>query len=171
MKYCKELTAEMEKWVSENGLMEYGGAKLSDFLKHFGINHDTYYEWMNKPEFSDAIKRAKAMFKSGLERDVVKSLANIAKGYEYTQTTKEYKDAKEVKRTVKNIKVEPNVAAGIFILTNIAPEKWKNRQQVGNVGGNGDAIRVEVSGDGAQAVKEAIAKIDGISVVSDESDK
>ena len=171
MRYCKELTDEIAKWVRENGLMDYGGAKLVELLKHFKINNDTYYEWMRKDEFSGAIKKAKEIFKSGLERDVVKSLANSAKGYEYTQVTREYKDGKEVKRTEKNIKVEPNVGAGIFILTNLAPEKWKNRQQVGNVGGNDDVIRVEVSGDDAKAVKEAIAKIDGISCVSDEGNK
>ena len=34
------------------------------------------------------------------------------------------------KKTVKNIRVEPNVAAGIFLLTNIAPDRWRNRQNI-----------------------------------------
>lgn len=162
MKYGKELIEEMEKWVAENGLMEYGGARLSDFLKHFGIHQDTYYEWMKKPEYSEAIKKAKAVFKSGLERDIVRSMANLAKGYEYVHTTKEYKDGKEVKRTTKTVTVEPNVAAGIFLLTNLAPERWQNKQNMQS--SSDDVVRIEVSGkDSAkaiQAVEEVLGKID-----------
>lgn len=163
MKYRQELIEEMEKWVAENGLMEYGGARLSDFLKHFGISHETYYGWLEtKSDFLEKIKKAKAVFKSGLERDIVRSMANLAKGYEYTQATKEYKDGREVKRTTKNIRVEPNVAAGIFLLTNLAPERWQNKQNMQS--SSDDVVRIEVSGkDSAkaiQAVEEVLGKID-----------
>lgn len=132
-KYNKEMIQRCSDWVSENGLMEYGGAKLMDFCKAFGIDDMTYYAWMKRSEFSESIKKAKEKFKDSLETDIVKSLANAAKGYEYTQTQTEYKDMsgspKIVKQTKKNIRVEPNVGAAIFLLTNIAPERWKNRQK------------------------------------------
>lgn len=131
-KYNKEMIQRCADWVSENGLMEYGGAKLMDFCKAFGIDDMTYYAWMKRSEFSEAIKKAKEKFKDSLETDIVKSLANAAKGYEYTQTQTEYKDTsglpKIVKQTKKNIRVEPNVGAAIFLLTNIAPERWKNKR-------------------------------------------
>lgn len=132
-KYRKDLIREMEDWVKENGLMDYGGAKLKDFCAHFGISQETYFQWMKKDEFSELIKKAKEDFKKTLETDIVKSLANAAKGYEYTQTTTEFKDIngrrRPVKQTIKNIRVEANVGAGIFILTNIAPDRWKNKQR------------------------------------------
>lgn len=36
---------------------------------------------------------------------------------------------KIVKQVKKNIRVEPNVGAAIFILTNLAPERWQNKQR------------------------------------------
>lgn len=132
-KYNKEMMQRCSDWVSENGLMEYGGAKLMDFCAYFGIDQRTYYRWMGYAEFAEVIKKAKEKFKGSLETDIVKSLANAAKGYEYTQTQTEYKDMngspKIVKQTKKNIRVEPNVGAAIFLLTNIAPDRWKNKQQ------------------------------------------
>lgn len=128
-KYSEEMIKQCADWVRENGLMEYGGAMLKDFCAHLGIHMDTYYEWMKKPDFSEAIKRAKREFKDSLETDIVRSLANAAKGHEYTQTTTEYKGSEVVKQTKKNIRVEPNVGAAIFLLTNLAPERWQNKQR------------------------------------------
>ena len=132
-KYNKELVREMSDWVRENGLIDYGGARLIDFLQRFGIDQRTYYRWMNITDFADQIKKAKEDFKRNLETDIVKSMANAAKGYEYTQTITEFKDINgrrsPVKQTQKNIRVEPNIGAGIFLLTNIAPDRWKNKQR------------------------------------------
>lgn len=132
-KYSKEIVKDMSDWVRENGLIDYGGAKLKDFCASFGISQETYFQWMKKDEYSESIKKAKEDFKKDLETDIVKSLANAAKGYEYTQTITEFKDIngqrRPVKQTQKNIRVEPNIGAGIFLLTNIAPDRWKNKQR------------------------------------------
>lgn len=131
-KYNKDMVQSCADWVRENGLIDYGGATLRDFCRAIGIDDMSYYNWMKRSEFSEAIKKAKEVFRESLEKDIVKSLANAAKGYEYTQTTTEYTDVNgkpRVKKQVKkNIRVEPNVGAAIFLLTNIAPERWKNRQ-------------------------------------------
>ena len=132
-KYNKDMVQACAGWVRENGLIDFGGATLTDFCKVMGIDNKTYYAWMDKTEFSEAIKKAKEAFRDGLEKDIVKSLANAPKGYEYTQTTTEFTDVngqpRIKKQLKKNIRVEPNVGAAIFLLTNIAPERWKNRQQ------------------------------------------
>lgn len=132
-KYNKQMVQACADWVRENGLIDYGGATLTDFCKAIGIDDMSYYNWMKRTEFSEAIKKAKEAFRDGLEKDIVKSLANAAKGYEYTQTTTEYTDVNgkpSIKKQVKkNVRVEPNVGAAIFLLTNLAPERWKNRQQ------------------------------------------
>ena len=131
-KYNKDMIQACTDWVRENGLIDYGGATLRDFCRAMGIDDMSYYNWMKRSEFSEAIKKAKEAFRESLEKDIVQSLANAAKGYEYTQTTTEYTDVNgkpRVKKQVKkNIRVEPNVGAAIFLLTNIAPERWKNRQ-------------------------------------------
>ena len=42
-KFNEQIIRECELWVSENGLMEYGGAKLIDFCNVMGIGKSTYY--------------------------------------------------------------------------------------------------------------------------------
>lgn len=134
-KYNNDIKNDMVEWVRENGLIDHGGARFGDFCNHFGIDDMTFYRWMERSEFSEAIKKAKEYFRGKLEVDIVKSLANSAKGYEYTQTVTEYKSNDKgkpviVKQVKKNIHVEPNVGAAIFLLTNIAPERWRNRRDV-----------------------------------------
>ena len=135
-KYNKDMIQSCADWVRENGLMDYGGATLNDFLKAMRIDDMTYYRWLDKEEFADAIKRAKLAFRDGQEKEIVNSLVNAAKGCEYNQTITEYMDVngepRIKKQTRKNIRVEPNVGAAIFLLTNIAPNRWKNRQN-GNI--------------------------------------
>lgn len=133
-KLTKQKIAEASDWVRKNGLMEYGGALLKDFCKAMSISHECYYNWMSRDvEFSEAIKKAKEQFKKQLEVDIVKSLARSAKGYDYEQTTKEYKGdgqtGKLIKKVVKTVHVEPNVGAGIFLLTNLNPQEWQNKQR------------------------------------------
>lgn len=137
-KFNKQIIQECKEWVSENGLMEYGGAKLKEFCSHFCIDNKTYYNWLENSDFSDAIKKAKEDFKNGLERNVVSSLARSAIGYEYEQVSSEYymegKKKKLKKEVRKNVRVEPNVGAGIFLLTNLAPDRWKNKQNTEHSG-------------------------------------
>lgn len=132
-KYNKDMVQACADWVRENGLIDHGGATLTDFCRAMGIDDQTYYRWIGKVEFAEAIKKAKEAFRESLEKDIVKSLANAAKGYEYDQVTTEYTDVNgkpRIKKQVKkNVRVEPNVGAAIFLLTNLAPERWKNRQQ------------------------------------------
>lgn len=129
-KYSPEMVQRCADWVRENGLIEDGGAKFRDFCKAIGIDDMTYYAWMKRTEFSEAIKKAKSDFRDNLKVDLVKSLANCAKGYEYTKTKEEYDGNKRLlRKTEEKVKVAPNVGAAIFLLTNIDPERWKNRQE------------------------------------------
>ena len=50
---------------------------------------------------------------------------------EYYMEGKKKKLKKEVR---KNVRVEPNVGAGIFLLTNLAPDRWKNKQNTQHSG-------------------------------------
>lgn len=145
----KEMTEMCSKWVAENGLMEHGGARLKDFCAHFGIDSQTYYRWLENADFADAIKKGKEYFKNGLERNVVSSLARSAIGYEYEQVSSEYymegKKKKLKKEVRKNVRVEPNVGAGIFLLTNLAPDRWKNKQNTEHSGEVSTGLTVVVN--------------------------
>lgn len=152
-KYSKEMVKACADWVRENGLMEYGGASLTDFCAHFHIDNKSYYRWMGFAEFAEQIKKAKDYFKNNLEKELVMSLAKAAKGYEYEQTTTEWTDVngkpKIKKQVKKNIRVEPNVGANIFLLTNIAPDRWKNKQDssVDVTGGLQSSLEIKMIGN------------------------
>lgn len=138
-KYNQKFVSEICAWVSEHGLIDYGGAKLGTFLQAFGIDDKTYYRWMGKDEFKHAINAAKDKFKSTLAQDLAKSLAEVAKGYEYTKKKKhkEYRPNADGSqgRLSKLVEDEekgycpPNVGAAIFLLTNLDPEHYQNRQK------------------------------------------
>jgi len=148
-KFNKEMIENCAAWVRENGLMEYGGATLKEFCGSFCINSMTYYRWMEKADFADAIKNAKDEYKNSIGRDVFISLAKAAKGYEYEQTSREYTTVKgDVVRTVTTTttkRVEPNVTAGIFLLKNLDPEHFKDVQRQEITGRDGETLKMEQS--------------------------
>lgn len=133
MKYCEAKIKECADWVEQYGLQEHGGATLKEFCQAMGIHHDSYFDWMQKSEFSEAIRKAKEVFRSTLEKRIVTSLANSALGYEVEEVKSEYTSdlltgkPKLKKQTRVKKHVQPNTGAGIFLLTNIAPERWKNK--------------------------------------------
>lgn len=133
MKYNEAKIKECADWVEIHGLMDYGGAMLKDFCEAMDISQELYYQWMEKIEFLEAIRKAKQTFKDSLEKRIVDSLANSALGYEAEEVRSEYSSdlitgkpkLKKQTRTKKHI--QPNTGAAIFLLTNITPERWKNK--------------------------------------------
>lgn len=138
MKYNEAKIQECAEWVRLHGLMEYGGATLQEFCRDMNIDDMTHYAWTRKSEYSEAIKKAKADFRDSLEKNIVTSMAQAATGYEYEETSTEYGNAEGKpyvkKKTITKKRVQANVAAGIFLLTNIAPERWKNKQNTEHTG-------------------------------------
>lgn len=138
MKYNEEKIQECAEWVRLHGLMEHGGATLQEFCRDMDLAQETYYQWMAKSEFSEAIKKAKQAFRETLEKNIVTSMAQAATGYEYEETSTEYGNAEGKpyikKKTVTKKRMQANVAAGIFLLTNLAPERWKNKQNTEHTG-------------------------------------
>lgn len=140
MKYSKAKIEECANWVRIHGLMDYGGALLKDFCKAMDIEDETYYQWMQKSEFSESIQKAKEDFKATQEERLVESLMQSALGYEAEEVRSEYMNdlatgkpkLKKQIRTKKN--VAPNTGAAIFLLTNIAPDKWKNKMNTEHSG-------------------------------------
>lgn len=138
-KLTKDFIKKAYEWVCENGLIDDGGAKFVDFCKAMCIDNKSYYNWLTgnyelSSEFSDAIKMAKEVFRQNIVKDLVQSLARSAKGYTWKRTKTEYRNKNGkpeiVKQTVEEVNVPPNTGAAIFLLTNIAPDKWKNKQYI-----------------------------------------
>lgn len=131
MKYSQNKISECAEWVRQNGLMEYGGATVKDYCDAMGINQDTHYEWLKKTEYSDAIKRAQADYKDTLEVSLVDSLVRKARGYDMEEKKTEYVNVdgqKKIKRQTTTTKhFQPDTGAAIFLLTNVAPDRWKNK--------------------------------------------
>lgn len=159
-KLTTEFITKCYEWICTNGLMDDGGAKFVDFCSAMSISDVSYYNWINGNyelsfEFLDAIKRAKEVFRQNLVKDLVQSLAKSAKGYRWQRKRTEYKDVngkpKIVKQIVEDVDVPPNTGAAIFLLTNIAPDKWQNKQYID-----------------AKEVKETKIKVDSDAEVLDE---
>ena len=138
MKYSEEMVKRCAEWVSEYGLIECGGASLISYCAAMAIDTETHRRWLNKAEYAEAIKNARQEFRDRLEKNIVTSMAQAATGYDYNESTTEYVniDGTKVikKQTVTKKRVQANVAAGIFLLTNIAPERWKNKQNTEHTG-------------------------------------
>lgn len=133
IKLNDDLINDIMRWVRENGLKVNGGATIASLCRHFGISEMTFGRWMQKKTFADAINSARQYFADNLEHELVASLAKSAKGYAYVKRKTEYISDKNgnpaiKKQTTEDIDVPPNIGAAIFLLTNVAPERWQNKQ-------------------------------------------
>lgn len=116
------------------------GATQKEAAAKAGIHIDTFHEWVNsKPEFSEAVLRAKDNARKNSVAAVERSLLRLALGEVYEEVRTEYesklnpKTGKYVPAIKKQVRTEknliPQVEAIKFFLTNRAPAEWKNRQE------------------------------------------
>lgn len=157
MKMCAEKIAEAAAWVERNGLHPQPcGAMVKDFCKAMGISAETYYQWSQNAEFSEAISRAREVFKINTVREVENALVKAARGVDFTREKTEAKaekvveydpktgkkvkeymgEAKVVKATRETMYYPPDVKAAIFVLTNMAGQDWKDKQEKTITGGD-----------------------------------
>lgn len=149
------------------------GETIQMACKRGGISDDTFARWKaNKTEFADAIKKAEKeyndWYNNELVRDCKVSLKKLITGFEYEETTTEYKSDKngnpriEKQKTVTK-RILPNATAIIFALTNRDPENWKNRQTtdiVANVKAETDT-KVDLSNVPDDVLDQLAQYIDG----------
>lgn len=136
MKKSASLFQKAEEWVKKHGLIDYGGGQLQDFCKELGINDKTYRRWLVEEEdFKQAIERAKEFYKQSLTHELHETLSMVATGYEREETETEYrpnpKDPNKptiTKMKKKKVFYQPNVGAAIFLITNLDPEHYQNKQ-------------------------------------------
>lgn len=135
MKYTPAKIAECVAWVEKNGLHpQRCGATLRKFEEAMGIDDVTYYRWMKKEEFADALQRARETFTATTVEEVSNAVARAARGAEYSIVTEEKRRDKDgnlvtVKATRKTFHEAPDMEAAKFLLTNMAGEDWRLKQE------------------------------------------
>lgn len=106
--------------------------------KRAGVTETAIYNWKNKyVDFVEGIKKAEAeweqIYVNKLLVDAKRSLGDLVRGFDMQETKTEYEsdaqgNPKIRKQTTMTKHVAPNPTAIIFSLTNLEPERWKNRQ-------------------------------------------
>lgn len=128
-KYSKDIVEEICKYIRE-------GDSQKIAVKKTGIAEGTLYKWINlHDELKESIKKAKEEFRATITGKLEASLWKKAIGYEVTETETEYVSDEDGKPRIKCQKtkvkhIAPDTGALVFALTNVAPEKWINRQKV-----------------------------------------
>lgn len=137
--------------MERNGLHPQAcGALIKDFCKAMDISDRTYLNWLKVSEFSEAITRAREVFRQNTVRTVENALVKRASGYEFTKERAEkasrktveydpltgkkvreyYGEPQVVAMSKETIQVAPDVDAAKFLLTNMEPDRWKQRQDI-----------------------------------------
>lgn len=130
-KYSSEIKEKICNYIREGDSQKLACNKV-------GIGTTAFHDWVNKDtKFAKDIKRAKEDFQATIVGKLEASLWKRAIGYEVTETETEYTSDKNGKPRIKSQKtkvkhIQPEVGALVFALTNVAPDKWVNRQRVDN---------------------------------------
>ena len=130
-KYSNEIKEKICNYIREGDSQKLACNKV-------GIGTSAFHDWVRKDsQFSEGIKRAKDDFQATIVGKLEASLWKRATGYEVTETETEYTSDKDGRPRIKSQKtkikhIQPEVGALVFALTNVAPDKWVNRQRVDN---------------------------------------
>lgn len=111
------------------------GHTYKEACRQADISYAIFLKWKaDKKEFFDAIKKVESDFRTNMVGTLEKNLFRRANGYEVTETKSEYSVNEEGRlictketKTVKEL--APDTGALIFALTNMAPERWQNKQK------------------------------------------
>ena len=130
-----------EEWESDQRLLDYIGLLAYAYPKkevaaRMGIAYKTLLVWERE---SELIRTALSTTKESFCRELEGTLKHRARGYDYEEVktivlgdVQKGSNVVENQQTVKIEKTkkhrEGDVGAAIFLLTNLAPEKWKNRR-------------------------------------------
>lgn len=123
-KYYTHVEPNLERIRKMRQMGEYE----ENIAKKLGVGVSTWYEYRNRhPELQEALKTSKEL----LINDISDSLFRMGLGGIVVKKTKRYT---KIRAGVKETHIEelteeipPNVAAAIYSLNNLDPERWKNR--------------------------------------------
>lgn len=134
-KYSKKIVSNICSLIKKDSYT------IAEICSLVGISEETYHCWKReKPEFSEAIKKASDQFNEMIVAEAKKSLVKMIRGYtvqeKKTVTCDSGRKDEDTGKPIVKVKehsvidkhVQPNVAATIFALVNRDPDNWKNKQ-------------------------------------------
>lgn len=140
-KYNEKFHKIAEEWIKENGLMLFGGAPLGEYCKAMGIHITSHYNWLERfPEYKMMIDESIEYYRVTHTRKLFNALLDSALGgyRENVVEDTEYKPNPQnpdkpmiaKKKTHKEKRYHSaNTAAAIFLISNLSPECFINRQR------------------------------------------
>lgn len=120
---------KIQPYLREIGILRSKGIVYGQIAKMLNIAESTLYKHKaDIEEFTEALKKGNAELIDELEA----TLYDLAKGKVTRKKTKieYYPDGNIRSKEETEEQLAPNVAALIFSLTNLAPDKWNNKQEV-----------------------------------------
>lgn len=120
---------KIQPYLREIGILRSQGVLYSQIAKMLHITESTLYKHKAYiEEFTESTKNGENQLIDELEA----TLYDLAKGNVVRKKTKieYYPDGKVRSKEETEEQLAPNVAALIFSLTNLAPDKWNNKQEV-----------------------------------------
>ena len=140
-KYCDEIVQEICGYLREGDTQEAA-------CKKAGIGEETFYGWQReKTEFSESVKAAKKEFLRNQYKDAVQSLYKRATGYDVEEPEIIYGDKdgkpyiKQKKVRTKHIPADPQALK--FLLTNLYPDDWQDKQKNELTGSLSNRVQIE----------------------------
>lgn len=139
-KYCTDIVNRICELIETDSYTD------KEICKMVGISQETFITWKTeKPEFSEAIKKAEQKFLKLIASEAKKSLMKKIQGYTvqekrtvYAAELKEGKSKPRIKeQTVTDKHYQPDTVAIIFALTNQDSENFKNKQSTEHAGVGG----------------------------------
>lgn len=119
----------IKPYLKQMAILRSHGEEYSSLARMFNIAESTLYKHKSEiEEFSETLKKGDQILIDELEA----TLYDLAKGRVERKKTKiEYHPDGTIKSREETTEMlAPNVAALIFSLTNLAPEKWRNKSDV-----------------------------------------
>lgn len=127
-----------QEWLEPDGLMRIEawareGLTDANIAEKIGINVTTLYAWQRDyPQISKALKKGK----TPVDKEVENLLLKRARGYNYDETTEEWRPNQEtgelelVSKKVQRKHMPPDTTAQIFWLKNRRPDLWRDKPEV-----------------------------------------
>jgi hypothetical protein len=143
---------------------------IAEICSLSGIHIDTYYDWKNnKPDFSEALEKARGEFDEILVKEAKNSLRKLITGYTVDETKTVYEPSSKTdqaakpkikEQTITKKHYQPSVPAVIFALTNKASDEYQNRQNTELTGKGGKDLIPPARVLTKEEAKELLNKLD-----------
>jgi len=148
MKLDKRKIKACEAWVEKYGLYpQRCGAPVKEFCRAMRISHETLRRWRKNVHFVDALTRAQEKFSATVEASVENALIKAARGY--TRIREYWENGTCIRETEQ---VPPDVNAIIFVLSNLAPERWSRNPAAPST--TGGALELHITLKGPEASEQ-----------------